>query len=692
MRIRTLFLAGFCAVGLPGALASLLLAGQAYEAWRVAGQATLDTRALSAAQRSQTALALEVGQYASSISTPTPDMAALRAAAPVTDQLLARLDQAMPATSLADAAKRAPGQIIQDLATLRRRAEEAFTRPPAQRDPTLAADLGRARGEMAGRAAELGAGLTRFLARGQPELMLPVEIANAVMDQRDLMGRNVVLLFGWVNGGVVERAAYNNFQGQLGRAQQAYESARRLAAVLEGRPRLQEAVRLYATRSEELATRLRQQAELAAPHLGQPAPRGTWAEGSNEMRRWTAPGLAALLDLRDAALDEALAISDHAHGAALRELLLALGLVVLTTLLAIGSLVLLMRRLVQPLRALTGSVARIAEGVLDLSVPGRARPDELGEMARAVETLRQGSLERRAMQEAQQQAQQAELARAQRIGALLNSFEEDTAGMLRVVASAATELDATAASMAGIAADGTRHAGDVAEAASQASQNVQTVAAAAEQLAASIAEVARQVQDGARQARSAVQAADQAGRTVHGLSEAANRIGDVVQLINSIAGQTNLLALNATIEAARAGEAGKGFAVVASEVKTLASQTAKATEEISAQIAAMQAETGRTVQAIGAITAIIEQINNATAQVAEAAGQQAEATQEIGRAVAKAAAGTNAASRHATGVSADAERTGSAATEVRAASGELAQRAEALRGQMERFLTSIRAA
>ncbi|MFC7609918.1 methyl-accepting chemotaxis protein [Teichococcus aestuarii] len=197
---------------------------------------------------------------------------------------------------------------------------------------------------------------------------------------------------------------------------------------------------------------------------------------------------------------------------------------------------------------------------------------------------------------------------------------------------------------------------------------------------------------GAARAQAAAEAAANTDRTVRGLSEAASRIGDVVQLISGIAGQTNLLALNATIEAARAGESGKGFAVVAGEVKNTASQTARATEEIGQQIAAMQAETGRTVQAIAEIGRMIRELNDATGAVAEAAQQQAEATQEIGRAVAEAASGTQEASHHAAGVSEDAARTGAAAEEVRGAAGDLAQQSGGLRVQMDGFLSALRAA
>ena len=318
--------------------------------------------------------------------------------------------------------------------------------------------------------------------------------------------------------------------------------------------------------------------------------------------------------------------------------------------------------------------------------------DEIGALARALDTCRDGLREadRMAAEQIEKARMQAE--RATRVDTLVRSFEVEASGVLRAVGSAATELSATADAMTETAEDGTRQAAAVAAASEQASANVQTVAASTEELAASISEVARQVRDTAAITNRAADAARETDGTVRGLADAANKIGDVVRLINDIAGQTNLLALNATIEAARAGEAGKGFAVVASEVKNLASQTAKATEEIAQQITAMQAETTRTVDAIQAIGRTIEELNATTAQVAAASEQQAAATQEIGRAVAEAAMGTQEASRSAAGVKQGAERTGGAAQDLRGASTELARQSERLRGQVDGFLAGIRAA
>jgi methyl-accepting chemotaxis protein len=228
----------------------------------------------------------------------------------------------------------------------------------------------------------------------------------------------------------------------------------------------------------------------------------------------------------------------------------------------------------------------------------------------------------------------------------------------------------------------------VAAASEQAATNVQTVASAAEELSASIREIQQQMATSARIAQQAVEQVDRTDTTVTGLVQAADKIGEVVNLISDIASQTNLLALNATIEAARAGEAGKGFAVVASEVKNLANQTAKATEEIGQQIAAMQTATGDSVQAIRGIGATIKQISEVTTTVASAVEEQGAATQEISRNVQQASAGTQEVSSNITGVSQAATQTGTAAGQVLSAARELAQQGQKLNTEIEAFLRS----
>ena len=275
---------------------------------------------------------------------------------------------------------------------------------------------------------------------------------------------------------------------------------------------------------------------------------------------------------------------------------------------------------------------------------------------------------------------------------LADAFEQTVGGVLASVASAATELQATATSMSGIATETARQSTTVAAAASQAAANVNTVAAAAEELGASVNEIGRQVAGSEDLAGQAVTEAEHTALLVQELSEAVRRIGDVVAMISAIASQTNLLALNATIEAARAGEAGRGFAVVAAEVKELATQTARATEEITGQIGRIQGATGGAVSAIDGIRRRIAEINGVAGSIAAAVQQQGAATQEIVRNVSEAAAGTGEVTSNITGVARASEETGAAASQVLTAASDLSRQSEHLDGEVSRFLAKIRAA
>ena len=270
-------------------------------------------------------------------------------------------------------------------------------------------------------------------------------------------------------------------------------------------------------------------------------------------------------------------------------------------------------------------------------------------------------------------------------------FEQTIKGMVEIVAAAATQLQATARTMEGTATNTSERATAVAAAADEAASNVQTVAAAAEELSASIGEISRQVNQSTETANGAVHEAEKTNEQVQGLAEAANKIGEVVSLINDIASQTNLLALNATIEAARAGEAGKGFAVVASEVKNLANQTAKATEEISAQISGIQGATQEAVTAIRGIGDTIGTISESSSAIAAAVEEQGAATQEIARNVEQASSGTTEVTSNISEVTSQASETGSAAGQVLEAAGELASQAERLSAEVSTFLQTIRA-
>jgi methyl-accepting chemotaxis protein len=359
----------------------------------------------------------------------------------------------------------------------------------------------------------------------------------------------------------------------------------------------------------------------------------------------------------------------------------------------LGSALLMIFGVSRPIRRIGEVLLGIAEGRSDVAIPYTDRSDEIGETARSARVFRDNLIRTRTLEdEAAQARTEAEARRKAAMRAIADGFESTVGGIIRVVAGAAAELQATAQSMTGTATETAMKSATVASAAKAASSNVQTVASAAEQLGSSVAEIGRQVTGSADLAQGAVSEADRTASSVQALSTLATRIGDVVGLISNIAAQTNLLALNATIEAARAGEAGRGFAVVASEVKELAGQTARATDEIAAQIGQIQAATTEAVSAIGSITGRIREINGVATSIATAVEQQSAATQEIVRNVAQAAAGTGAMTTTISGVAGAAEGTGAAASQVLASASALSGHAERLDAEVQRFIADVRAA
>lgn len=402
----------------------------------------------------------------------------------------------------------------------------------------------------------------------------------------------------------------------------------------------------------------------------------------------------------------------------LRGMLLAAVLLIIGSIIGVASFWIITRRIVAPIEAMTNTMSAIAHGDKSAEVPGVGRKDEIGAMALAVQVFKENAIENERLQaehrraeeeqrrkeEAERQAveqrrieeEEREKALAQKrredMFQLAQTFEDTVMTVVHTVLAAAAQMQSNAHSMAGAVEETSQQATTVAAASEQASRNVQTVASAAEELSSSINEIARQVVQSTAATGRAVANTQETTKTMERLTDAAQRIGQVIDLINDIAGQTNLLALNATIEAARAGEAGKGFSVVASEIKNLANQTTQETEEIAAQIAAVRDATSCVVIAIDKIGSAIGESNEIAASIASAVEEQGVATQEIARNVQEAAAGTAQVSNAISGVNDAAVQTGTIASEVLDGASNLTQQAETLKSEVERFLATVRAA
>ena len=374
----------------------------------------------------------------------------------------------------------------------------------------------------------------------------------------------------------------------------------------------------------------------------------------------------------------------------------------------------------RPLNEVVGGLDALNEGNYEVEIPVRSQ-DEIGKVAAALQVFRDTLIRSKQLEEEQkiseQKAQEAEkerleteraaaakeaadqeraaqetAARAEKMEQIIASFDQEVSAVLETVSSAATEMRASAEALTKTADHTSKQSSAVAAASEESATNLQTVASAAEELSASVGEISRQVSESSKIAETAVAEASSTNQKVQGLAEAAQKIGEVVNLINDIASQTNLLALNATIEAARAGEAGKGFAVVASEVKSLATQTAKATEEIGGQIAGIQNATGEAVTAIEGISTVIGQISEISTAIASAVEEQGAATQDIAGNVQQAAAGTQEVNGDIVQVSQAAGETGQSAGQVLSAAEELASQGEVLQSRVDEFLRTVRAA
>jgi methyl-accepting chemotaxis protein len=564
---------------------------------------------------------------------------------------------------------------------------EAMAKPKASRRPTLAKEymdtasamldtLDKLSGALAGTVNHQDATIDQLLAIKQIAWLL-----------RNTAGEASLIVSNGLNSGKVApetKLAYTKYTGGIDAAWSALELT---TSGMQLPPAISAAMAATKTAYFEpqyLSLRDRLLTQIAS---------GEKAElNANQWTPVTVGRLGAAVGVAEAALDAA---KDHAallHSQAQRSLVMQLLLLAGALALAFGAQVIIARRVITPLHNMRDAMLKVAAGDLGVDTGYAARKDEIGALAGALETFKQQAADKVRIEAQERERNAGATARQQAIESYVGEFETMVRQTLSQLGDASGQMRTTSSGLSKVSRQTNERVQLAEKASGDASMSVETVAAASEELSASINDISQQAAHAAGIASRAVSQARNTDGTVQGLAQSAGRIGEVVGLINTIAAQTNLLALNATIEAARAGEAGRGFAVVASEVKSLASQTAKATEEISEQIADIQKVAGEAIDAIKNIGGIIGEVNEVATAIAAAVQQQGAATQEITRSTQFAAQGTKNVSDNITGVKADADAAATAAEDVRNASQTLETQSQHLGNQVTDFLGKIRAA
>jgi methyl-accepting chemotaxis protein len=634
---------------------------------------------------------LERGDTLSNLSAPVPTpentlsaIADMRAAAIKNyGQALQTVEQ-LDLPGLAERAQKLRST-WQDVDGLRARSTAALRQEKAARDATLPPAWAKASDAYMDAVGEVTAYLDNTMTLIDPVVDRLLLVKQSAWLTRATVGQTILSQFSAILGNKSWSATDGiDFADLRGRSQAAWSIVRSLSANAAS-PALLQAIR---DAEPEMSGELYDMRNSVAAHLLKGEPAGITGL---DYRNRQLDGADKLVGVTQSALANMISRAEDSVAQA-RIGLILFGLLLPASLaLTVGGLMLMRNRVTRPLTAITGIMTRFAAHDFASDVPGLGRNDEIGRMASALQVFKEAMInaERLSGDQAVERADKEK--RASELSGLVRQFESRIGQMVQTLSSASSELETTARSMSGTAAEAQTQAGSAATLADQVGGGVQTVAAAAEELNASIREINRQVEQASRATDQAVVTVRETDSTMRALADGADRIGEVIGLITSIAGQTNLLALNATIEAARAGESGRGFAVVASEVKNLASQTAKATEEISAQITEIQGATQKAVSAIDGIVKTIEEVSSINRVIAAAIEEQNKATAEIANTVQHTAEATSTVTRNIATVSSAANETGRAASGVLKAAANLSSQSSSLTGEVDSFISKVRA-
>jgi len=573
------------------------------------------------------------------------------------------------------------------LKALQTESMEAMGKPKASRRPALAKEYVDATTTLLQTLEKLTTQLAAAVSHNDPVIDQLLSIKQLAWLVRDTGGQAALLLSQGLSSGRLPPEARQNYAKFFTGAEYSWNALQTVAAGTQLPASLTEAMAATKTAYFEPQYMAFSERLLNAAIAGEKL-----EVTSSQWRPEAVRRLGVAVTLAERALDEAKRHASAQWSSARQSLILNVTLLAGALVLAIGSMMLVGRRVIKPLHAIRDGMLKVAAGDLSVDAGYAERHDEIGSLAGALATFKQQAVEKARIEQQERERNAGTATRQQAIEGYIGEFESQVRGMLAQLGDASNQMRTTSDGMSAVSTQTNASVQIAAKASGEASVNVQSVASAAEELSASINDISRQAAHAAGIAGRAVSQARATDDTVQGLAKTANRIGEVVGLINDIASQTNLLALNATIEAARAGEAGRGFAVVASEVKSLASQTAKATEDISEQIADIQKVASEAIEAIKGIGGIIGEVSEVATAIAAAVEEQGAATQEITRSTQQAAQGTKNVSDNIVGVSAGADAAGAAAQNVKTASEMLGAQTQQLRGRVDDFLGKIRAA